>query len=114
MKKFKPEDFGLSLTEKIFLDNDYLKQANIITKRLDNDWAVKYSHHIYNEPNYVANVFIAFKKSNKLIGSITSVLNCKGGFALEFYHGESSLSKSEFLEKISNKKSLFEWCLWNV
>jgi hypothetical protein len=115
-KKFTPQDFGVAVVDKDFLNKDgslkIRRGYKNKYKALDEKHGIKWYHTVYSSPTFG---FYFVIDGHKQRGSFHAFLNLSDNTLVTKYADDSIiLSKEKFLQKMENHKIFFEWCLWNL
>lgn len=116
IKKYKPQDFGVAVVDKDFLNKDgSLKIRKGYTnkyKALDEKHGIKWYHTVYSSASFGLTFVI---DGHKQYGSLHANLSLsENTLETNYSYGGIILSKERFLQKLEEHKIFFEWCLWNL
>ncbi len=118
-KKFTPQDFGVAVVDKDFLNKDgslkIRKGYKNKYKPLDEKHSIVWYHTIYDKLSLAVLGFTFVDEKHNQFGSFRAQINLKENILESNYSYDSIiLSKEKFLQKMENHKIFFEWCLWNL
>lgn len=128
--KFYPKDFGIKVTDKIFLNKDgslkKIKGYNNTWHELSGNIRINYHHTVifYSSENInIATTHFIFynEYAYDKIGGFSRRIIADTKLPYEekkdYFFGMILMTKERFLEEITKKeeyKPILEWCLWNL
>jgi hypothetical protein len=120
-KNLKPEDLGLKIIDKNYINKNGTLKKRWIEREMDDDLIIRYSYRIFiNEYSKTKNedhqLYVGFIREFKTIASITSHISGDTGkiIGISYSHENLILNREKFLQKIEYESKIFEWCLWNI
>ena len=120
-KNLKPEDLGLKIIDKNYINKNGTLKKRWIEREMDDDLIIRYSYRIFiNEYSKTKNedhqLYVGFIREFKTIASITSHISSDTGkiIGISYSHENLIFNREKFLQKIEHESKIFEWCLWNI
>jgi len=120
-KNLKPEDLGLKIVDKNYINKNGTLKKRWIEKDIGDNLVIKYSYRIFiNEYSKTKNedhqLYVGFMREFETIASITSHISGDTGKITRITYSQKNLifNREKFLQKIEHESKIFEWCLWNI